>query len=196
MGKNNLRTFRSSLKPVWVLNFMNIFKCVFFLCSFLFIASCGNENTTINNELSSIENSLDSIPEETSNEVHSVALEEPAGWQLGEYFASDENTYSFCPDGKLFFDNSVNLELTGTWNLKNDTLYLMYTNKIESIGIGEPLPPPPAIPGNYVDQYKEYKTTETAIKSTEYLIWSEIKEFLNQDSSYPYAIIKRGYQCK
>ena len=167
--------------------------CVCFVL--LNVLSCGDEYTEIENGLNAANVPEDSLTSENLNQPMPAVNDEPAGWQLGEYFASDDNTYSFCPDGKLFFDNSVNLELTGTWELKNDTLYLLYTNKIESIGIGEPLPPPPAIPGNYVDQYKEYKTTETAIKFTEYLIWSEIKDYLNQDSSYPYAIIQREYQC-
>jgi len=64
------------------------------------------------------------------------------------------------------------------------------------VGIGEPLPPPDVMPGNYVDQYADYEELIEKTDEQEILIWSEIKTFLGQDSTYPYEILKRKTTCK
>jgi hypothetical protein len=164
----------------------------FFLCStFLLALSCGvDEYTEIENGLNAPGASDDS----TSNSE--IAINDgPSGWILAERFASDDNQYTFCPDGTILFDNNFGTELDGTWQLENDTLTLIYTRRIAQVGIGEPLPPPPAMPGNYVDQYEEYEEVIEKMYEEQILIWSEIKTFLDQDSTYPYEILKRGFVC-
>lgn len=165
----------------------------FFLCSALLLTlSCGgDENTEIENGLNAPGASDDS----TSNSAPPIN-EGPSGWILAERFASDDNQYTFCPDGTILFDNNFGTEMDGTWTLNQDTIYLIYTRRITQKGIGEPLPPPPAMPGNYVDQYEEYEEIIEKMFEEQKLVWSEIKTFLDQDSSYPYEILKRGFVCE
>ncbi len=157
----------------------------------LVLLSCGgNEYTEIENGLNAPGPSVDS-----SVNTESINADSPSGWVLAERFASDDNQYTFCPNGTILFDNNFGTELDGTWQLKQDTLRLIYTRRIEMVGIGEPLPPPPAMPGNYVDQFEEYEEVIEKMYEEQILIWSEIKTFLDQDSTYPYEILKKGFVC-
>ncbi|MBL7900254.1 MAG: hypothetical protein JNJ99_17085, partial [Crocinitomicaceae bacterium] len=81
----------------------------------------------------------------------------PAGWVLAERFASDDNEYTFCENGTVHFDNHFGLKMEGSWVLTNDTIYIDYSKEITLKGIGEPLPPPPVMPGNYETQYEDYE---------------------------------------
>lgn len=169
-------------------------KTVLYSMSTLLLFSCNNTTETVNNSNQHADNIEDTLMDAQSAEFN-FAENTPSGWILGEYFASDDNTYTFCPDGYLYFDNSIGTVLEGDWQLKNDTIYLNYTRQTRQVGIGEPLPWPEAVPGNYVEQYEEYETLIEKVHIQEILIWSEIKEYLNQDSSYPYAIIKQQESC-
>lgn len=173
-------------------------KTSFLFITAFFVLSCSNNSSETNsvNDMELIAETNDSLAIIDENKVAPFNPNSPEGWVLGEFFASDDNEYIFCQTGELFFDNHVAIKLEGTWELKNDTLYLNYTKQITEIGIGNPLPMSEAVPGNYVDQYESYKTEESKIAQQEYLIWSEIKTYLDQDSTYPYAIKQYNYNCK
>jgi hypothetical protein len=167
------------------------FQTLLMSIGLLLTYSCGgDEYTEIENGLNAPGSSTDS-----TTSAESLSSDDPSGWVLAERFASDDNQYTFCPDGTILFDNNFGTELDGTWQLENDTLKLIYTRRIAQVGIGEPLPPPPAMPGNYVDQYEEYEEVIEKMYEEQILIWSEIKTFLDQDSAYPYEILKRGFVC-
>jgi hypothetical protein len=171
---------------------MKIFRIsLISIVTFTLISCGGDENTEIENGLNEPAN-MDSSSVESDEQMY----QDPAGWVLGEFFASDNNEYIFCTDGRLFFDNGYGVAKQGMWHLSNDTLYLDYTLKVTQVGIGEPLPPPPAMPGNYVDIYEEYEEQIEDLNESDYLFFSEIKDFLAEDSLYPYQIMARGFNCE
>lgn len=167
-------------------------KCEFsfFALPFLLL-SCGE--TTIENISG---NSSDTTQTITDTVVqNTIDLPEPAGWVLAERFASDDNEYIFCEDGKIIFDNHAMTKMEGTWELKGDSIVITYTQKIVQIGVGDPLPMPEAVPGNYVTEYESYEEKIESITESQILFLSEIKEFLSQDSLYPYEIMERNFKC-
>lgn len=171
---------------------MNNSLIIFLAAGLLFTFSCnGDESTQIENG-----QNTSAAAEDSTHNSEFRPNDDPSGWVLAERFASDDNQYTFCPDGTILFDNNFGTELDGTWKLEHDTLKLIYTRRIEQVGIGEPLPPPPAMPGNYVDLYEEYEEIIEKMYEEKILIWSEIKTFLDQDSTYPYEILKRGFVCE
>jgi hypothetical protein len=171
---------------------MKNFQTFFLFAGLLLTVSCGGD------EYTEIENGLNSPGPSKDSTINSEAInaDNPSGWILAERFASDDNQYTFCPDGTILFDNNFGTEMDGTWTLNQDTIYLTYTRRITQKGIGEPLPPPPAMPGNYVDQYEKYEEIIEKMYEEQKLVWSEIKTFLDQDSSYPYEVLKRDFVCE
>jgi hypothetical protein len=170
---------------------MNKFHAIFLSALLLATFSCGG------NEYTEIENGLNAPgASDDSTIVHDISsIDNPSGWILAERFASDDNQYTFCPDGTILFDDHFGTEMDGTWALNQDTIYLTYTRRITQKGIGKPLPPPPAMPGNYVDVYEEYEEIIEKMYEEKTLIWSEVKNFLDQDSTYPYEVLKKGFEC-
>lgn len=163
-----------------------------FLFSLAALYACTANTSQIPSE---IDNSKDSSKTVNSDTLSDLNDTPPAGWILAERFASDDNEYTFCPDGSLIFDNHFGLKMKGTWSLNNDTLGLHYTSQISQIGQGKPLPAPAMMPGNYVEQYESYEEDIETVDEFEYLIWSEILDFLTQDSLYPYEIVSRNFKC-
>jgi hypothetical protein len=155
------------------------------------------------NSCNSDSNSSEQLTDSTAvilsdtTELHVSETEDgPAGWVLAERFASDDNEYTFCEDGTVHFDNHFGLMMQGSWILVNDTIYLDYTKEITLKGLGEPLPPPPVMPGNYETQYEEYEEIVKPVKESQAICWSEIKGFLDQDSTYPYEVVSRFHSCE
>lgn len=122
--------------------------------------------------------------------------ESPSGLIIGEYYASDENEYFFCPDGKIKLSITENYFYTGKWMLANDSIIIKLDSSFEKKGIGKLLPPPDGpIPNNYLERYSQYETHKLNIDTSTTLIWSEIKQLLTEDSEYPYQILKENINC-
>ncbi|MBK7129151.1 MAG: hypothetical protein IPH66_07305 [Crocinitomicaceae bacterium] len=164
----------------------------YFLFCFAGFYSCASDTNQISSENENLKDSSTTVNVDTLSDLDFTP---PAGWILAERFASDDNEYTFCPNGSLIFNNHVGMQMKGTWNLQNDSLKLHYTSRISQIGQGKPLPPPAMMPGNYVEQYESYEENIETTDEVEYLIWSEILDFLSQDSLYPYEIVSRNFKC-
>jgi hypothetical protein len=79
----------------------------------------------------------------------------PSGLIIGEYYASDENEYSFCPNGRLKLLITENCFYSGNWSLNNDTIFIHLDSKFIKKGIGSVLPPPDRpIPNNCSFRFK------------------------------------------
>jgi hypothetical protein len=121
----------------------------------------------------------------------------PSGLVIGEYYASDENEYFFCSDGRIKLSLTENYFYTGKWTLKNDSVVIKLNYSFHKKGIGSPLPPPEGfIPNNYLERYSKYKTYKSNIDTTTVLIWSEIEQLLKEDNEYPYQIINNNLDCE
>ncbi|MBK9191895.1 MAG: hypothetical protein IPM77_10455 [Crocinitomicaceae bacterium] len=168
-------------------------KSAFYYTILFFIFSSCNSDASVSETNS---DTSQTTLTDTVNVLDIVQEDGPAGWVLAERFASDDNEYIFCEDGTLHFDNHFGLMMQGSWMMKNDTIYLDYTKEITHKGIGEPLPPPPVMPGNYETQYEEYEEIIKQVKESQTLCWSEIKNLLDQDSTYPYEVVSRAHICE
>lgn len=124
----------------------------------------------------------------------SIPVESPAGLKIGEYFGSDENEYLFCDDGIVVSYSPVDTFM-GSWIMTGDTITISYFLWFGRNGIGEPLPPPPGIPGNYIDQYRSYEYFTEIVDKQETLLWSEIRNSLVENPEYPYKILERNASC-
>jgi hypothetical protein len=120
----------------------------------------------------------------------------PEGIILKEFDGGGEYEYTFCKDGFLRLDYSPHEYKTGTWEMKGDSVLLNYTLVRGQKGVGKPLPEPEGVPGNYVDRYEKYEDFKKKVGEQEVLSWSEIKEFLKKDPSFPYMIITRNANCQ
>lgn len=163
----------------------------FFAIGFIACQSSTQDESTDNTE----QNVVITGEETVDAEKPVLSDESPAGWVLAERFASDDNEYRFCPDGTLNFDNHYNTQMSGSWELKDDVVHLHYTTQINRVGIGEPLPMPPAVPGNYTPEYEDYEFVDEEINLEETLDWNEIRTFLKEDSLYPYQIMAWDLVC-
>jgi hypothetical protein len=124
------------------------------------------------------------------------SLESPSGLIIGEYYASDNTEYSFCQDHRLKITYTDSYFKTGKWQMKSDTILMTLLKEYKKVGIGDPLRPPPAVPGNYQERYSKYKEVIDAIHETEMLDFSELISLLKDDGEYPYRIIDRGIDCR
>ena len=117
------------------------------------------------------------------------------GLRIGEYYASDENEYSFCPNNNLIISYSSRLFMIGKWEIINDTIWMNLEEQYQKIGIGNPIPSPEVIPNNYIEEYEDYKEEISEINKREYLVFSEIRALIKEDEKYPYEILERNLKC-
>mgnify|MGYP003691568145 CR=1 FL=1 len=121
----------------------------------------------------------------------------PSGLVIGEYYASDENEYFFCSDGRIKLSITENYFYSGKWALKNDSVVINLNYSFHKKGIGSPLPPPEGpIPNNYLERFSKYETYKSNIDTTTVLIWSEIEQLLKEDAEYPYRVIDNDLDCE
>ncbi len=185
-----------------------IFKLI--LLTFLFYGCSNNEainqlekeKKNIESKISELEKDKERLNEDLQfykksladmrKKYDSILFEiSPLGLTLGEYYGSDENQYIFGNGSLIHYSWGTDDYELGTWELKNGTIFINLTKGVYQKGIGEPLPPPTAVPGNYVDQYEEYEQVIEDINKVMDLNWSEIKSLLIEDSEYPYK--RLGY---
>lgn len=109
----------------------------------------------------------------------------PSGVILGEYYASDNSTYYFCPDGKAVLDYGMNArsQMLGTWRMAGDTVYFHFTRRVWERGVGATLP----LAGNE-EIYEEYVLSITYTDENDYFVWSEILQLLKDDPNYPFEL--------
>lgn len=131
----------------------------------------------------------------TSEETSNYTLKSPAGLKIGEFYGSDENEFSFCADGTLKYYHTPRLFELGTWELKNDTIWMFLTEKHQKIGMVDPLPSPEIIPNNYLEEYKQYRQEILTINRKDYRIFSELKNLIEEDEKYPYQILNANLNC-
>ncbi len=117
----------------------------------------------------------------------------PEGIVLGEYFASNSNTYYFGKDGVFVLEELPGRPdfRLGNWVRYGDEIKITLTHELSLEGIGEPLPPPPAVPGNYIEQYKEYDTVVKLIREPFDCSISEIDEMIVPKDGYSAYEFKR-----
>lgn len=159
------------------------------------------ENDKVNNRLKEAFSQQQVLKEEIDNlqnEIKQLKLKEsPLGVYLETNFASESEYYKFGKDSTVWFSwgNQDNC-LIGKWYLKDNWVHIKFYKQIGKRGIGEPLPPPEAIPGNYVDQFDEYEdyieeVTDSTYKSWEaHLDWKEVYEYINSKDEMSLYVIK------
>lgn len=159
------------------------------------------ENEKVKDRLKEASSQQQALKEEIDNlqnEIKQLKLKEsPLGVYLETNFASESEYYKFGKDSTVYFSwgNQDNY-LIGKWYLDDNWVQIKFHKQIGKRGIGEPLPPPEAIPGNYVDQFDEYEdyieeVTDSTYKAWEaHLDWKEVYDYINSNDEMNLYVIK------
>ncbi|WP_430811208.1 MULTISPECIES: YARHG domain-containing protein [unclassified Carboxylicivirga] len=165
------------------------------------IENLKEENTKLNDRLKEAVIQQQVFEEEINNlqnELKKLKLKEsPLGVYLETNFASESEYYKFGKDSLVWhsWGNQDNC-LVGKWKLEDNWVQIKFYKQIGKRGIGEPLPPPEAIPGNYVDRFDEYEdyieeVTDSTYKTWEsHLDWREVYDYINSNDEMNLYVIK------
>jgi hypothetical protein len=110
----------------------------------------------------------------------------PSGLVIAESGPSDIlGQLYFFKDGKIVNRYYNEEALSGEWELENDTITIHFSKRYFRKGVGDPIPlvDGDAVPGNYLEQYREYLYLSEDIDQREHYHWPEVKSSLKQKGS-------------